>query len=66
MMPAAIFVPPYRPDADIAATPFTNSTSPTGFISSGPSARYMAAHSIKTVETMLWPLCKSFWISSMR
>ena len=39
----------------MAATPFTNSTSPTGFISSGPVARNIAWHSRNTVETMLWP-----------
>ena len=46
---------PYWPEALMAATPFTNSTSPTGFISSGPVARNIAWHSRNTVETMLWP-----------
>ena len=35
--------------------PLTNSTSPTGAISAGPSLRYIERHSRKTVETMLWP-----------
>ena len=39
----------------MAAMPFTNSTSPTGRISSGPSARNIDWHSRNTVETMLWP-----------
>ena len=46
---------PYWPDALIAAVPFTNSTSPTGRISSGPPARNIDWHSRNTVETMLWP-----------
>ena len=37
------------PLALIAAVPLTNSISPTGFISAGPSARYIEPHSIKTV-----------------
>ena len=41
--------------AAIAAMPATNSTSPTGFISSGPLARNIDWHSRNTVETMLWP-----------
>jgi hypothetical protein len=40
----------------IAAVPFTNSVSPTGFISVGPSARYIEPHSMKTVSEILWPL----------
>ena len=36
-----------------AASPWTNSTSPTGRISSGPSARYIARASINTVECTL-------------
>ena len=37
----------------------TNSTSPTGRISTGPSPRYIERHSSKTVATMLWPLLRS-------
>jgi len=47
---------PYWPLALIAAVPLTNSVSPTGFISVGPSARYIEPHSTKTVWVMLWPL----------
>ena len=46
---------PYWPEALSAAVPFTNSTSPTGRISSGPVARNIDWHSRNTVETMLWP-----------
>jgi hypothetical protein len=37
-----------------AANPWTNSTSPTGRISTGPSGRYMALVSMNTVERTLW------------
>ena len=50
---------PYSPLALAAARPCTHSTSPTGRISSGPSARYMARASINTVERTLWPHCMS-------
>src|SRR4029077_7437861 len=39
--------------------PATNSTSPTGRISTGPLARYIERHSSKTVATMLWPVLRS-------
>jgi hypothetical protein len=39
----------------MAATPFTNSVSPTGLKASGPEARCMARHCTKTVATMAWP-----------
>ena len=39
-----------------AARPWTNSTSPTGRSSSGPSARYMDLASRNTVDRILWPL----------
>ena len=58
-MAAAARPGPYRPLALAAASPWTNSTSPTGRISSGPSARYMARASMNTVERTLWPLCIS-------
>ena len=44
---------PNCPLALIAAVPLTNSISPTGFISVGPSARYIEPHSTKTVCVML-------------
>ena len=44
------------PLALCAATPLTNSVSPTGRNSSGPSARYIAPHCRNTVATTLWPL----------
>ncbi len=43
----------------MAATPFTNSTSPTAFIGSGPSLRNIAPHSTNTVPTTLWPSLQS-------
>jgi hypothetical protein len=46
-------VGPYWPLALIAAVPLTNSVSPTGFISTGPSARYIEPHSMKTVSVIL-------------
>jgi hypothetical protein len=46
-------VGPYWPLALIAAVPLTNSVSPTGFISAGPSARYIEPHSMKTVSVIL-------------
>ena len=45
--------------AAMAATPLTNSVSPTGFISSGPLARCIERHCTNTVATMLWPLLVS-------
>ena len=39
-----------------AATPLTNSVSPTGRIASGPSARYIDRHSTNTVAVTLCPL----------
>ena len=54
-MPAAARVSPYWPEALIAAMPLTNSVSPTGRRTLGPSARYMARHSMNTVDTTLWP-----------
>ena len=39
--------------APTAAVPLTNSISPTGFISAGPSARYIEPHSTKTLCVML-------------
>src|SRR4051794_41743302 len=42
VMPAMHLVGPYLPDALIAATPVTNSVSPSDFSSSGPSARYIS------------------------
>lgn len=53
---AAALPGPYRPLSLAADSPCTNSTSPTGLISSGPSARYIDRASINTVETTLWPL----------
>ena len=44
-----------RTSASIAAVPLTNLVSPTGFILTGPSARYIEPHSIKTVWVMLGP-----------
>lgn len=49
-------VGPYWPLALIAAVPLTNSVSPTGFISVGPSARYIEPHSMNTVSVILCPL----------
>ena len=57
---------PYWPLALIAATPLTNSVSPTGRRASGPSARYIAMHSMNTVETTLWPLPVSASSASRR
>src|SRR4030095_9558689 len=48
-MPAHTRTSPYRPLALIAATPFTNSVSPTQRSASGPSGRYIAPHSQHTV-----------------
>ena len=45
-MAAAARQGPYRPLALAAASPWTNSTSPTGRISTGPAGRYMALVSI--------------------
>ena len=42
-----------------AAKPWTNSTSPKGRSSSGPSGRYMDLVSINTVDRMLCPLLMS-------
>ena len=39
----------------MAATPWTNSASPSGRITSGPSLRYIALHCTKTVAITLWP-----------
>ena len=50
----------------MAAMPFTNSVSPTARMSSGPSARNMAPHSMNTVLTTLWPLARSSRNSSSR
>ena len=50
----------------MAAMPLTNSVSPTGRISSGPSARNMAPHSMKMVLTTLCPLPRSSRNSSSR
>ena len=50
----------------MAAMPFTNSVSPMGRRASGPSGLNMAPHSMKTVETMLWPAPMSTRISSSR
>ena len=55
-MAAAARPGPYRPLALAAASPWTNSTSPTGRISSGPSARYIARASMNTVDRTLCPL----------
>ena len=52
--------------AGIAAMPATNSTSPTGRSSAGPSARYIERHSSNTVATMLWPVLRSARSSSSR
>jgi hypothetical protein len=52
-MPAHSRLLPYCPLAVIADVPLTNSTSPTGFISAGPSARYIEPHSTKTLCVML-------------
>jgi hypothetical protein len=49
------------PLALAAASPCTNSTSPTGFISTGPFARYIARASMKTVLRTLCP----FWMSAL-
>ena len=65
-MPAATRVGPYRPLALIAATPLTNSVSPTGRIGSEPAARYIDMHSTNTVATTLWPLPVSASSSSIR
>src|SRR5438309_11573452 len=48
-MAAAARQGPYRPLALAAASPWTNSTSPMGRSSSGPSVRYIARASINTV-----------------
>src|SRR5215831_9409660 len=40
----------------MAATPLTNSVSPTGRISTEPAARVIARACTNTVATMLWPL----------
>ena len=45
-MPAAMRQGPYLPEALMAATPFTNSVSPTHFMCSGPSARNIDPHSM--------------------
>ena len=45
--------PPNCPLALIAAVPLTNSISPTGFNSAGPSAWYIEPHSTKTLCVML-------------
>ena len=58
-MPAATRVGPYCPLSLMAAMPATNSVSPTGRISTGPSARYIAWHSRNTVATTLWPVRRS-------
>src|SRR5258707_10273682 len=47
-MPCATLIGPKPPLALIAAMPATNSTSPTGRISTGPLARYIDRHSSKT------------------
>ena len=52
-MAAAARLGPYIPLALAAASPWTNSTSPTGRISSGPSARYIERASMNTVERTL-------------
>jgi len=39
----------------MAATPWTNSASPSGRMTSGPSLRYIALHCTKTVAITLWP-----------
>ena len=65
-MPPATRVDPKPPLALMAATPFTNSVSPTGRISGGPLARYMDMHSTNTVATTLWPLPVSASSSSRR
>jgi hypothetical protein len=44
---------PNCPLALMADVPLTNSISPTGFISAGPSARYIEPHSTKTLCVML-------------
>src|SRR5712691_3554409 len=58
--------PPNRPLALAAASPWTNSTSPTGRSSTGPSGRYMARVSINTVARTLWPQCTSATSSCSR
>src|ERR1051326_3476505 len=56
------------PSGDVpdAAMPLTNSVSPRGRSSSGPSRRYMARHCTNTVATTLWPLSRSARSSSSR
>jgi hypothetical protein len=54
------------PLALMAATPLTNSVSPTGRISTGPVARDIARACTNTVATMLWPLRVSASNSSSR
>ena len=51
--PAHTRVAPTPPLALIAAMPLTNSVSPTGRIASGPSLRYIEAHSTNTVARTL-------------
>ena len=65
-MPAATRVGPYRPLRLIAATPPTNSVSPTGRMAAGPSARYIDMHSTNTVDVTLCPLPVSAISSSIR
>ena len=43
-LPAQARAGPKRPLADMAATPLTNSVSPTGLNAGAASARYMAPH----------------------
>jgi hypothetical protein len=38
------------------ATPLMNSVSPTGFMASGPVAKYIAWHCMKTVAMILCPV----------
>ena len=49
IIPAHSRLFPYCPLALIDAVPLTNSISPTGFVSTGPSARYIEPHSTKTL-----------------
>src|SRR5258706_221049 len=51
-IPAQARTSPKAPLADMAATPLTYSTSPTDFIASGPSARYIAWASMKTLADL--------------
>jgi hypothetical protein len=55
MMADAALQGPYSPVAAAAAKPWTNSTSPTGRSSTGPSGLYMALASMNTVDRTLWP-----------